>query len=873
MVEEHFGFSPELAFQDGNYAIAARLGRHDPELLGCATIMLGNPEKGIEILENAGLETERSLFFKSFGLWCLGRTSESLECVATLASATRGDDKIYRSWRELLARKTINILVMNKELSLPRKLCNGAITIVTVGYSHDNDIVIEPGADAAWVLEQLDKRKFVPDYMLVFRPEYLLLFDELETLPWPKLAFLSDYDLHLYQKYSDFIKFDKLIVYSAVDHFETNRLFGVDVYTHVFSSSLHSHRTPSPSRNREADYDIFVTGTSFRHFFADKSVLMYKISQLDDSYNIRIVDGFTTSGLYRQALYNTRITPTFVRFYGCFPTRGIEALAAGGAVLYQDGGVLEDFFVKNDDKIFPYREETLESDVEEAIERIREKANAPVAEKIARLMGYERALPMFLKFCAFISLFPKRLSAKTSTVERHDYRVVGCHDLHGGIGSGLNSWNHLINLDKIINLNRNLPFTVHSSLSIASSCLYAASFKRMGCSESLENEMSKYVKMAIDVLKKTVDRFPQRIVPIFNLARVIFHYGAFDRAEPYFKRLMEKTVDELDYLQDDLMSPLFFNEEHFVYRAYIDGIVSAERDNRQFCEALGIIKSASAHYLSLIMEQRKNIEKSIAYERSSIQIFSSNYIAQHHLSLLLYRFYKETGKKNVLPEMIQLFEQSVQLYPRYLHPGIIEYADALLTLGHEVKARSALDSWYRFFRRVREGHGVLSINRDFLEKILGFDELLPPNARLVFGVVRTAADYGRVSEMPKLAEEILLNLARNDGWLANLYRVIRSGDIVLQHRESYSALASDLIRERFVSHGIFCFCRFVWRSLVNGNGECIIEELKQFLLDLLKAVPRLDRVLRDARFHVRRIVRYCGFSGSLNLIFRWLNKA
>ena len=71
--------SPKDAFDHGDYLLAAEYAARGSELHGCALVMGGLIETGVEILRQQPHLSGAGLLSLGFGLWCLERSADAVE--------------------------------------------------------------------------------------------------------------------------------------------------------------------------------------------------------------------------------------------------------------------------------------------------------------------------------------------------------------------------------------------------------------------------------------------------------------------------------------------------------------------------------------------------------------------------------------------------------------------------------------------------------------------------------------------------------------------------------------------------------------------------------------------------------------------------
>lgn len=761
------------AFDNGDYVYAALFGDKEPELQGCAYIMLGHPEKGLEILSDRKINSSKSLLYKAFALWCLNRKVEGMEIMSDISKG-QPEDSIYIKFFNLLKKDKINILVIDKSLRFKNKKQDGQMNVLTIGYSHMDDIQIDFDFGDTALSIILEEYNIIPDFLFVFRPEYNVLFKGLEHLPFPKIAFFTDYDMHIYQKYNDMLKFDKFIVNSSTEHFEMSNIFNREVYTHIVSYT--SESPVSDFSNMEKPYDILLTGSSFKTFFHDKSKIILSLTGLDKKYKLLINDGFVPSHKYYISFLSlAKAVPTFFRFYGLFPIRGMDALNSGASVLYQERGVLELFFEKYVERIFPYNNSNILESAEHAIKNYNKCDTAAIKQKLAKIFGRETSGERFLKFCAFVSLFPLNNPRDIGCANRNDIKVVGYESLHGSVVNQnfLSPQKMAANFKKVIDYNMKHNRDKHTYNTIAITYIYLYQHMEELLSYREDKDKERLIGNAIEILEEGIKKYSNELILKFNLGRIYYHFNDIDKAKKIFLDILNgKDILHLDYLQDDVMSALYFYDDYFPYRAYVDNIVLSSM-NKDHISPKDIIYSSVAYYLSTIYGKEGNLRAAFKYSYNSLTFYHNNFITKNYLVTLLYQSNTFNKNENDLKKLIMYFEEAVSEYSRFIHPNIIYYIESAYELKEYEKLKVALKTWYYFFKRVRENFEVLSIEEDFIDKILFYSEYLPDEAREKFSNVKSWLRGAYLKDFSEFEEEIIYKMLNRNKNYELLYSNIK----------------------------------------------------------------------------------------------------
>ena len=720
--------SPSNALDAGNYALAALTARDDLTR-GRALVLAGLVEAGLALLEDQ--DTPEALLTRAFGLWAQDRDEAALAVLNDLR-----DHEQATRFRCLLERDRIRVLTLQKELDF-KTVADDRFQVVTMGFGGQEDIVIRLG-QSEWVDDALNQHA---DLFFLFRPEYLPFPGELDALACPKTAFITDFDLHLYQKYDDFKRFDYAMVYGPVEHDECSQLFGMPVAT-----TLWFRDPPELAGTRDTpNYDIVLTGNSFHPFFSEKSRLSGLFAMLDPALRIRIHNGFLSMPAYQHLIRQAHLVPTYVRFYGSFPTRGLETHAVGSGVLYQKGGCLSLYC---QDRIHPYTPETLESDLYHALTQ--QSETTPSAQSVQQN-----------------SVDPVRLLLKQAVFQalvQHSPRSVGHANPRplflvgpGGHGSMVphpSPERDASHVATLIDYNHTLPDTSASRLASATCHTYLSLSPHLDAVTRAD-----HLQAAQTLLRRCIADGP---VPLFNLARLYFYDGDYQQARPLFQRVLTTPFKESP-LRADLFSALLFHPEDFPYRAYIDNLVqqSLARPVRFSPEA--ILQSGAHTYLALIAAAQDNEERVLECVSRALTLFPENVRA---LRLALDQ---EIARMNRNPEpaicrqVHRRFNSLVAVYPYFVHPYAIPTLEALAhhPETEQTEMTGLATRWFLFYTRVQENEWVLPLSREQIASLLQLTTALPDALRTSLEKIAAFVDGDCQIELNDFEEEVAFCIFRD----------------------------------------------------------------------------------------------------------------
>lgn len=328
----------EREFSRGDYTTAAQLAT-SRELKGCALIMLGELERGLECLEDK--DSPRALLYRGFANWSVGRR----EIADELLSAIPSESPHRRTARHLLrfvGGKTVNVLLQGRhDPACPNYDLIGAfrkvpgVDVKTVGFSSRSDIVINYTTTFEQMLSQLPAG-WQPDLFLSHLVEDNPPPIGIERANFPTLFHTQDFDRHFQHCYHLMGMFDGAVVLGSVDHKHMSELIEGTVFVYPKLLGVDFGRcktTASPER----DIDVFVSGSLFS-LTKSKSRLIAEVAQLPERYEVQLVDGYISEEEYYNRLSRAKVTFTYVHRWGLINGRALEAISQGTCALVQKDG-------------------------------------------------------------------------------------------------------------------------------------------------------------------------------------------------------------------------------------------------------------------------------------------------------------------------------------------------------------------------------------------------------------------------------------------------------------------------------------------------------------------------------------------------------
>lgn len=470
---------------------------------------------------------------------------------------------------------------------------------------HPQDLPNEPYAD----IHKFFSPQRPPDFYICQMVEWHLIAPNVQQLPCPIFGATGDYDLHIQAVHPWLQIFDELIVTDQTEWADVSRLVRVPVSVFPKSFGVVGNLPPLPSGPRMTD--VFISGTLFHPYNPDKSLLLNQLLKMQE-VQIRCLDGFTNPTVYYLLLGHSKVSFTYVRHPGSMPTRGLEALAMGCAVLVQKGSVLT-LYAGEKEGVFTYDFQA--EDLAPTLHRILkdwpevEKSARRGSEIIRREFSLPRVASQYLRFLTYLAAKPRNQREIKTSTQLDQKRMVlwkGWVPAPQPVFSkirkeNLDRWQTRVKSEKdprlFIDMTRELVLE------------YAAI--TVGIHTAVDK--GQLLDRAFQLYRTGMDEFPDSLALRFNLIRTALHFGRpKDRAAAL--KLAGETLNkpaeiwQVDPL-DDVFPWDFFNT-FFNYRSYFDRVTEHFTRGTDVRGSLVRLLLASTHsYLGHDSESLEDLKK------------------------------------------------------------------------------------------------------------------------------------------------------------------------------------------------------------------------------------------------------------------------
>jgi hypothetical protein len=435
---------------------------------------------------------------------------------------------------------------------------------------HPDDLPNRPYAD---ICDYCDPRN-PPDFYVCAMVEWHLVPPNLRQLPCPVFGQTADYDVHLQTVYPWLELFDALLVTDPSEWQDVRRLARVPVFTFPKSFGV-PNELPPPGRT-ERDIDLYLSGTLLHPYHPDKARLLHEILQVPD-LRMRIVHGFELPAVYHANLLRSKVCVSYVRHSGALPTRALEALALGCAVVVQEGSVLT-LFAGKKHGVLTYRpgHGDLAGAIREVVDHwpvFARRARAG-ARLVRDAFSLARVASQYLRFLTFLAARPRTPRPNAGAERLYQKRCVlekgwlpGTDPCRSPALQALAVHNHQ-RLQVALAPGTASP---HALLDLARESVLANCHRaRAGLIP-----VPQWLAYLRRIYWTAAERFPRSLVARFNAVRVLLHFGTPDLVAEALALLDETLALPPGHWHVDVMEDVFpwdFFPQFFNARGYFDRV-------------------------------------------------------------------------------------------------------------------------------------------------------------------------------------------------------------------------------------------------------------------------------------------------------------
>ena len=522
-----------------------------------------------------------------------------------------------------------------------------------------------------------NKLAIQPDLYFAHMIEWQYLPYDLASLNCPTFGLTSDVDLHIQNNLPWMDTFDEVITVGAEEWAKARQLRSGP--TSTFPKLFGVPSSMPALANQARDVDVFISGTLLSPYHPDKAALMQQLLRTDDLH-IRYMNGFLPPDKYAEELMRAKVAFTYVRHPGSMPSRGVEALAAGCAVLTQPNSALTLYAGES--------EGVYSNPPDQLVEGIRRLVHdwptvADQARRGAELMRHEfsgdRCISQFLRYLTVRAAMMGSQRHRLAPENPHQKRVIA----HRG-WTYPSTVNHRLqqhtleectameaidpNPRNAINAARELDLFIASDLQRISGKI--SGFHHANTPESEDVPSPETVQtlgkemreQALTIYRHGMVQHPDSLVLLFNFIRHCLHFGSpelADEALTLIQEILESPdrFQHMDPLED--VQPWDYFGTLFNYRTYFDlltsGLGTGELDQSK---ARQLVMASLSHYLGQYTADVPRLEQAVQWDPQFAHYKYS--LAQ---SLLLRRHPDDIQRATDI--LIELFNTSLLIEPAF----------------------------------------------------------------------------------------------------------------------------------------------------------------------------------------------------------------
>jgi hypothetical protein len=452
-----------------------------------------------------------------------------------------------------------------------------------------------------------------PDLVACEMVEWHLLPSDIAAAPCPLLGHTADFDLHVQAVHPWLDLFDELVVTDPTEKRDLERLTGrpVSSFPKVFGVA---ERLPPVPRG-ERDIDVFQSGSLVHPYHPDKALLMHELLDLDGA-RVHFVDGFLQEDEYLALLGRSRTTFTYVRHPGATPTRGLEALSMGCAVVTQEGSVLT-LYAGEDEGVLTYGPEP--GDLRRALAaaladaRRLQPAAARGGALVRRAFAMSRTAAEYLRYLVFRAADPAHAERERPATRPAAKRAVLWK---GWPQSGAQHAEHVaLRKLHLARLRERLAAGDAAGGLIDAVREMVLEYASVVRSENVHPQNEGFLGQALSLLDKALGLCPRNLALRFIAVRLALHYGDLERMQRGVA-LARETLSapagswDVDPL-DDVVPWDFFNT-FFDYRGYFEAACDVLEGARAPAELERLVRAGLSHYVGLVLEDRSALAAAAA---------------------------------------------------------------------------------------------------------------------------------------------------------------------------------------------------------------------------------------------------------------------
>ena len=454
-----------------------------------------------------------------------------------------------------------------------------------------------------------------PDFYITQMVEWNLIPPNIQELPCPIFGQTSDYDLHIQSLYPWLSLFDELIVNGPNEMDEVGRLSGVPITAYRKTFNISDALPPLPPPGLR-ECDLFVSGTTMHPYHPDKARIFNRILDIPD-VNMLFCNCFLLRNAYYEMLGHSKMALTFIRHADAMPTRGLESLAMGCALIVQKQSVLTHYLGEEEGVVTYDNQKDDLLDVITWIKRewpLFEQRARRGAEFVRREFGAARVASQYLRFLTVLAAKPRPLRQVRSVDSLTQKRSIQSR----GWGFPQDIYTDLINENKRRSTEkentglRESPSEINDR--VRDNMLDYYTWAWNATDSEYQYHRDQLSEIMLDFRQGTAS-FPRSLILHFNMIRAALHFGSPGDVQEALVRaeiVVGKMESYWHLLPLDDVMPWDFFSQMFNYRSYFDLITGHLKGSLQLTnQHVKLVLASLNYYLGNYTDHLAFLERAV----------------------------------------------------------------------------------------------------------------------------------------------------------------------------------------------------------------------------------------------------------------------
>ncbi len=671
-------------FTNGNYCGTAGLSA-GPEWEHYAALgLIGHSKPAIAGLQQ--FDSPQSRFYLGASLWIEGNDTGAVEILnsCALPEANR--------LINLIKKPQIDVLAMSvwgeKEFSDPKfRVHNTGVPRPKI--KSDGSVDVDSCKIDEPILRIKDKTPFEPDLFFAHMIEWQYLPYDLTELACPVFGTTSDLDLHIHNNQTWLPAFDEVITVGSEEWIKASSLRQGPSCTYPKLFGISTEHIVKPG-TLERDVDLFISGSTTISYHPDKARLTQELLS-DHSVYIRCIEGFLNKTSYNIELARAKATFTYVRHPGSMPSRGIESLAAGCAVLAQPESALKLFFGE-DEGVYSYQPGSLIESVQKIKENWQSIETQVLrgSERVRKEFVVERCVSQFLRYLTVKTAILGEKRPRQNVHSPHQKRVIGKRGWGYHTHVNFQMLNHTV--EEASRKEQHNPSPHNPIDSTREVDLFLHSDIPNLAKDRSEVISERLKKSVTDMFHRGLAAHPNSLILKFNQIRHFLHHGEPEQITDTLdaiESLLNTPKTELHLNPSEDIMPWDYYDQFFNYRSYLDHTTEyLSGGNTDKDKLLDLIRASLAHYLGLYTGKIEWLEKAVQGDQHFPHY-------SHSLAKGLFNRNAEGDMARACEILRSLFLKSILIAPSFILLSKIHDTNPEIVPDWE-----SLENRFRKFRRI-----------------------------------------------------------------------------------------------------------------------------------------------------------------------------